>query len=221
MQIHLIHWFGVLLDKLRGVFCCYLLRTPWSLFQFKETARLLHSTAAGKQGNVLFCCQSSSHLWCNFRWSFIMLLQTPASTGPPSPTGSVEQRVKTRSAWLKVTPHTGKKWACYMHKLDVLDSAERFDLVLQCGIINAESLNGKTSMQVKWLLIWPPWMGSQFTINYFRFYNLFLVMKWILCSVINLWTSYIQRALWLKSCSSVTLWGLVCTHNRALQFSAS
>lgn len=41
----------VLLEE--WVFCCHLVRTPWSLIQFKETARLLHATAAGKQGTFL------------------------------------------------------------------------------------------------------------------------------------------------------------------------
>ncbi len=42
---------GVLLEE--WVFCCHLVRTPWTLIQFKETARLLHATAAGRQETFL------------------------------------------------------------------------------------------------------------------------------------------------------------------------
>lgn len=78
-SIQLIQWFSVLLDtaQRRGVFCCHLVRIPWSLIEFKETACLLHATAAGKQeaflvflsnpaaifsaipGGVSSCCCSS------------------------------------------------------------------------------------------------------------------------------------------------------------------
>lgn len=94
----------------KAMFCCHLVRTPWCLIQFKETARLLHATARRQTRDFLmFSCQSSSHLWCNFRWSFIMLLQIITLTPFSSSCGALNKWLKTRSDWVTRTHiHTRK-----------------------------------------------------------------------------------------------------------------
>lgn len=53
-----------------GVFCCHLVRIPWSLIQFKETARLLYATAARKQERFMFYCQSQQPSLVQFQKEF-------------------------------------------------------------------------------------------------------------------------------------------------------
>ena len=101
----------------KGVFCCHLVRTPWSLIQFKETARLLHYTANSRQKEGFF---------------FPVMLTSPAAIfdaisggvfhhasakplawscftleSPPVSRWSKEEMVKTSSDWVIVTPQAG------------------------------------------------------------------------------------------------------------------
>lgn len=90
----------------KGVFCCHLVRAPWSLIQFKETAGVLHATSAGQQDTFLVFLSVQQPSLMQFQVEFHhTALRAHALTcctlvSPSGSSGARNKWLKTRSDWV-------------------------------------------------------------------------------------------------------------------------